>query len=111
VFGLEVRPETLPEDIGAAALGLARAGQLLGALSLLYRGVLATLLHRDGLELAGGDTEEDCLQKSASRIALPAHAYFARLLLAWQRLAYARRTVPMDEVEQLCADWAAHFQR
>jgi hypothetical protein len=109
LFGLDVRPESLPDDVAGAALELARAGELLKALSLLYRGALVTLLHRDGVELASGDTEDDCLRKSRKHIADPSLAYFARLLAAWQRLAYARREVPNSEVEALCGDWRAHF--
>lgn len=109
LFGLDVRPESLPEDVAAAALELARAGELLKALSLLYRGALVTLLHRDGVELASGDTEDDCLRKSRQHIPEPSLAYFARLLAAWQRLAYARREVPRAEVETLCSDWGVHF--
>jgi Domain of unknown function (DUF4129) len=109
LFGLDVRPESLPADVASAALELARAGELLKALSLLYRGALVTLLHRDGVELASGDTEEDCLRKSRRHIPDPSIAYFARLLAAWQRLAYARREVPNAEVETLCGDWRAHF--
>lgn len=110
LFGLDVRPESLPKDIAAEALRLARAGELLKALSLLYRGALAALLHRDGVELASGDTEQDCLRKSRPRLAAPAHAYFARLLGAWQQLAYARRRLPDGEIDALCADWAQHFE-
>jgi hypothetical protein len=106
-----VRPESLPQDLAAEALRLARAGDLLKALSLLYRGTLITLLHRDGLELVGGDTEDDCLRKSARRIPDAAYAYFVTLLSAWQRLAYARRPVTSPEVEALCAGWEAHFKR
>lgn len=109
LFGLDLRPESLPADVAAAALELARAGELLKALSLLYRGALVTLLHRDGVELASGDTEDDCLRKSREHIPDPSAAYFARLLVAWQRLAYARRDVPPAEVEALCGDWRAHF--
>jgi hypothetical protein len=110
LFGLDVRPDSLPADIASEAARLARAGELLKALSLLYRGALAALLHRDGVELASGDTEEDCLRKSRPRLAAPAHAYFARLLDAWQQLAYARRRLPAVEIESLCADWAQHFE-
>jgi hypothetical protein len=109
LFGLDVRPVSLPDDVAAAALKLAQAGQLLKALSLLYRGALVALLHRDGLELARGDTEEDCLRKTHERIPQAAHAYFAHLLLSWQRLAYAGRSLPAAEVEQLCTDWRTHF--
>ena len=87
----------------------AKPSELLKALSLLYRGALVTLLHRDGVELASGDTEEDCLRKSRSHISEGSLAYFARLLDTWQRLAYARREVARTEVETLCSDWRAHF--
>lgn len=110
LFGLDVRPDSLPADIASEAARLARAGEVLKALSLLYRGALAALLHRDGVELASGDTEQDCLRKSRPRLAAPAHAYFARLLDAWQQLAYARRRLPAADVESLCAGWAAHFE-
>jgi hypothetical protein len=110
LFGLDVRPDSLPADIASEAARLARAGELLSALSLLYRGALAALLHRDGVELASGDTEQDCLRKSRPRLPAPAHDYFARLLGAWQQLAYARRRLPAADVESLCAGWAAHFE-
>jgi len=110
LFGLDVRPDSLPADIASEAARLARAGELLKALSLLYRGALAALLHRDGVELASGDTEQDCLRKSRPRLPAPAHAYFARLLDAWQQLAYARRRLPVADIESLCAGWAAHFE-
>jgi uncharacterized protein DUF4129 len=109
LFGLDVRPESLPQDVAAAALALARAGELLKATSLLYRGALVILLHRDGVELASGDTEDDCLRKSRRQLSNASLAYFARLLGAWQRLAYARREVSRAEVETLCNDWRAHF--
>lgn len=109
LFGLDVRPESLPQDVAAAALELARAGEPLKATSLLYRASLVTLLHRDGVELASGDTEDDCLRKSRQRIPAASLDYFGRLLGAWQRLAYARREVPRAEVETLCSDWRSHF--
>jgi hypothetical protein len=109
LFGLDVRPEALPQDLAAAAAELVRNGMILQALSLLYRGALSTLLHRDGMELAGGDTEADCLRKSRARVPEGAHRYFAQLLGAWQRAAYARRDVPRAEVETLCRDWPLHF--
>jgi hypothetical protein len=109
LFGLDVRPESLPDDVGAAALALARNGELLKALSLLYRGALAALLHREGLELVSGDTEADCLRKSGGRLREPAHAYFGQLVGAWQRLAYGRRAVASAEVERLCLDWSQYF--
>jgi hypothetical protein len=109
LFGLDVRPESLPDDLAGVALQLARTGDLLKALSLLYRGTLSTLLHRDSVELVGGDTEEDCMRKSVRQIPAPALAYLARLVAAWQRLAYARRNVPQTDIETLCNEWSVYF--
>ena len=109
LFGLDVRPESLPDDLAGVALQLAHSGELLKALSLLYRGTLSTLLHRDSVELVGGDTEEDCMRKSLRQIPGPALAYLARLVAAWQRLAYAKRSVPETDIETLCNEWGAYF--
>ena len=109
LFGLDVRPESLPDDLAGVALQLAHSGELLKALSLLYRGTLSTLLHRDSVELVGGDTEEDCTRKSLRQIPGPALAYLARLVAAWQRLAYAKRSVPETDIETLCNEWGAYF--
>lgn len=110
LFGLDVRPESLPDDVATAALELARAGRLVEALSLLYRGALTTLLHRDQVELASGDTETECLRKAQARVAAPTLDYLARLLGAWQRAAYAHRTPTPPDVERLAAEWAGYFR-
>jgi len=109
LFGLDVRPESLPQDVAAAAAQLARSGNTVAALSLLYRGTLAALLHRDRIELAGGDTELDCLTKTRERIAAQTHAYLARLLRTWQAAAYAHRIPPLPEVELLASEWPGFF--
>ena len=110
LFGLDVRPESLPKDVAEAAAQLARSGDLIGALSLLYRGTLVALMHRDQIELVGGDTEVDCLIKTRGRLAAPTYAYLSRLLSAWEAAAYAHRMPPPPEVEQLASEWPAFFR-
>lgn len=110
LFGLDVRRESLPQDVAAAAAQLARAGKLIEALSLLYRGALVALLHRDQIELASGDTESDCLVKTRDRVAAPTYVYLSRLLSTWQAAAYAHRIPPQPEVEQLATEWPAFFR-
>jgi hypothetical protein len=110
LFGLDVRPESLPDDVAAAALELARAGKLVEALSLLYRGALVTLLYRDHIELTSGDTETECLRKAHARVAAPTHDYLARLLGTWQRAAYAHRIPAPPEVERLASEWPGYFR-
>lgn len=109
LFGLALAPESLPDDVAAAAAAMVRAGRLREALSLLYRGALSVLVHRDHVPLAEGDTEGDCVR--AARKTLPAHAgdYFARLVQTWTAAAYAGRLPDAGGAEALCREWAPHF--
>ncbi len=109
LFGLDVRPESLPDDVAAAAEALAREGRVREALSLLYRASLVRLMD-EGLEFRQGDTEGDCLRlvkDSAPR----RHGYFAHLVNAWQLLAYGHRPVAAAAVEQFAREWRAQFPR
>jgi hypothetical protein len=109
LFGLALAPESLPDDVAAAAAALVREGRLREALSLLYRGALSVLVHRNHVALAEGDTEGDCVR--AARKALPENAaeYFARLVQTWTGAAYAGRLPDAARAESLCRDWAPHF--
>ena len=109
LFGLAVAPESLPEDVAAAALAAARAGRLREALSLLYRGALSALVHRHDVRLEPGDTEGDCVRLAAGALARPAAGYFAGLVGAWQHAAYAGRDPDLARVEMLAAQWREHF--
>ncbi len=109
LFGLAVTPESLPDDVAGTAARLAREGRLREALSLLYRGALSVLVHRDHVPLAQGDTEGDCVR--AARKALPRGGadYFGRLVAAWQRAAYAGRLPEAGEAQALASEWTPHF--
>jgi hypothetical protein len=109
VFGLDIRPESLPPDVPAAAWAAWERGDPTGALGLLYRGALACLVHRDSLEVAASWTEGDCLNVVRRRAAPAGAEYFARLTRAWQSTAYAHRPPGRDEAQDLCAAWGAHF--
>ena len=104
LFGLDVRPGSLPKDVGGAALALWQQGQRREALSLLYRGALARLIHARGMEVSKGSTEGDCLRVALPLLAAEPGGYFRNLTLAWQRQAYAH--LEPSSGEQLCLDWA-----
>jgi hypothetical protein len=115
VFGLDIRPESLPADVAAAAWAVWEQGDPAGALGLLYRGALACLVHRDGLEVAASWTEGDCLAVVRRRAGPhgsenPAE-YFARLTRAWQSTAYAHRPPSREEAKTLCDSWRQHYQQ
>lgn len=110
LFGLDLRPQSLPEDVAAAAAALARAGQLREALSLLYRGALSALVHFKKVELAEGDTEHDCLAAAQPVLRNDGRLYFGELVDAWCKTAYARRLPQPDQIEKLCGEWDRHFR-
>lgn len=109
LFGLDIRPESLPANIAEAAIQLWHAGDTRGALSLLYRGALSRLATRDGVALKASDTEGDCLRAAARALDPVNSGYFARLTSAWQMAAYAGRAPQGAEGEALCRDFPAHF--
>ncbi len=110
LFGLDVRPASLPDDVGAAAEALVREGSIRGALSLLYRGALVRFMD-EGLELQQGDTEGDCVRRVEAFSAPRRRFYFMRLVLAWQSHAYAHRAVERDALVDLAREWGAHFAK
>jgi hypothetical protein len=109
LFGMDIRPESLPPNVPDAARALIAAGRVRDALSLLYRGALSVLVHRERLDLGAGATENDCLRLVRERCAAPTALYFARLVLAWQGAAYAARVPEAAVAVEMCAGWSARF--
>jgi len=108
LFGLDVRPEALPENLAQVAAAAADSDPRL-SLSLLYRGALATLIHRDRIDFASGDTEADCLRRVDHSGPVPLSAYFRRLVSVWSEAAYAQRVPDRSTIKTLCAEWSQHF--
>jgi hypothetical protein len=109
LFGLDVRPESLPVDIPAAARALLDRGDVRGALSLLYRGALAGLIAREHLQVEPGDTEGDCVRQVEARNLGGMPAYFRALVQAWQQCAYAKAAPTVPDTQQLVGQWAQFF--
>src|SRR5205085_9151109 len=65
---LDIRPESLPRDVGAAARALWERGEQRAALSLLYRGMLSRLVHVHRVPIRASSTEGDCLRLSSGTI-------------------------------------------
>ena len=103
---LDIRPETLPPDIGAAAAALWQRGEARAAMSLLYRGALSRLVHAHGVPIRASSTEGDCLRLAAARLQAPAQAYLAGLVAAWRETVYAGRTPAAEQGRLLCQAFA-----
>lgn len=108
LFGLDVRPNSLPRNLTDTAAALVETDPR-AALSLLYRGALATLIHRDRLEVAPGDTEADCVQRVVRGGEEALSGYFRALVNAWSQAAYARVMPDRNVILALCVDWSRHF--
>ena len=111
IFGLEIAPESLPADVAAAALAAIEEGNVRGGLGLLYRGALSVLVHGNGLEVAAGDTEGDCVRRVAAQGDADRARFFGELVAAWQTAAYAGRLPETAGLRALCREWPAHFSR
>lgn len=108
LFGLDLRPGSLPEDVAGAARSLFAAGRSREALALLYRASLARLVGGGGSPVPPGATEGDCLRIAAGVLDPAALDCFGRLTRAWQDAAYAGR--PPEDGEALCRCWTAGFE-
>lgn len=108
VAGLDIRPESLPDDVADAARQLLAAGRHREALGLLYRGALSRLAHQARIPFARGDTEGDCLMR-VTRAGSGMRAYFALLTRTWQTVAYAHAELAEGEGNALCAGWREAF--
>jgi len=99
---LDIRPDSLPGDVGAAALALLDAGHTRDALSLLYRGALSRAVHRYGVLIGESFTEGEALKAARGRLDPSRNAYFAELVGLWQRAVYAGETTAHDSIARLC---------
>lgn len=109
VGSLDIRPETLPDDIGSAAAALWQGGQHRQALSLLYRGALSRLVHLHAVPVRAASTEGECVALSATRLAPPSQAFFVRLVAAWQLAAYGGRLPATAQVLAICGEFDPHL--
>jgi hypothetical protein len=111
VQNLDIRPETLPDDIGGAAAALWQRGDAAAAMSLLYRGALSRLVHAHGIAIRASSTEGDCLRLAGPQLAAPAQQYLQALVGAWRQTVYGAHPLPWAEGQRLCDGFAAGLAR
>jgi hypothetical protein len=109
VQDLDIRPESLPPDIGAAARELWDRGEQRAALALLYRGLLSRLAHVYEVPIRDSSTEGDCLTLAARVLDTQRTEYATRLVRTWQRAIYGGLTIDAAVLHELCAGFAAHL--
>jgi len=106
MFGLDVRPESLPEDVPAQVLDMWQAGNYRDALGLLYRASLSRLIDKHEIAFRASHTEAECAALVSACGIDSLSDYFSGLTDAWRRLAYGHLRPQTETVEQLCAAWS-----
>ncbi|VAW61752.1 hypothetical protein MNBD_GAMMA10-1238 [hydrothermal vent metagenome] len=125
LFGLDLRRQSLPDDIEQAAHLLWQQKKCREAVSLLYRASLSALFGQYKFELSRGATEQDCLRLleiSERRLKTTTDAdsrqlenmthqvlHFKQLTQVWISLAYAHRLPNEATFDQVCGHWNLHF--
>jgi hypothetical protein len=107
VRDLDIRPESLPKDIGAASRALWDRGEHRAALALLYRGMLSRLAHVHRVPIRDSSTEGDCLVLAAMHLEQKRSEFASHLVRVWQRAVYGRENIPAESVYLLCNDFAS----
>ena len=111
VFDLDIRPESLPDDVGAAARLLWDRAEHRAALALLYRGMLSRLAHVHHVPIRDSSTEGDCLDLAAQHLPLTKSEYASRLVSAWRRAVYGREAISTEIVHRLCEGFSSALDR
>ncbi|MCU7827811.1 MAG: hypothetical protein KZQ85_01960 [Candidatus Thiodiazotropha sp. (ex Myrtea sp. 'scaly one' KF741663)] len=109
IAGLDLRPESLPEDPATLAAQLIESGEYREAFSLLYRGALSALVHRHAMEIPDGATEGECSHLADEQLSDQLNEFFSRLTVVWLMLAYGHHLPEKTQALDLCQQWQACF--
>jgi hypothetical protein len=111
VRDLDIRPESLPDDLPAAVRALWQRGESRSALSLLYRGALSRLVHDHAVPVRAASTEGECATLAARHLDAERGAFVARLIGLWQLAVYGARLPDGSAVLAVCDEFDARLPR
>jgi hypothetical protein len=113
LMGMDLRAESMPDDIGAEAERLLQEGHVREACALLYRASLKAIMDR-GVELESSFTELECLRAAHKHrntsLAQNSFSYLQSLTRVWRNLAYGHVNPSQSEMLELCQTWAPSWQ-
>lgn len=111
VFGLDIRRQTLPENISLVASQMWQSGHHREAVSLLYRGALSRLVNQAKIQLSPGATEQDCLHQVSTICSAELSHHFAELTRLWVLIAYAHRIPESSKFDALREHWSSYYNQ
>jgi hypothetical protein len=106
MFGLDVSPESLPDDVPAQVMLLWHDNRQRDALGLLYRASLSRLIDQHALTFKSSHTEAECAALVKTRGIISLSSYFTGLTRAWCHLAYGHELPQQDTIQKLCDGWS-----
>lgn len=106
LFGLDLRPESLPEDVPVQVMKLWQTDQPREALGLLYRASLSRLIQQYALAFKSSHTEAECAAVVESYGIQSLSRYFTGLTRVWRHLAYGHELPDSTTLQKLCDNWA-----
>ncbi len=109
LFGLDLRPESLPERIDTACLQLLEEGHKREALSLLYRGTLSILVNRRHLAIRSSFTEDECCIEVRKNRPAKESGFFTDLTSMWVFLAFGHRDPDLEACRNLVNRWESLY--
>ena len=107
LFGMDVTPESLPDDVATEARKLFDTNPR-AALSLLYRASLTQLIHHYDLPIRKGHTEHEILNLTATHAAAT-FQYMSHLTEIWIDMAYGHTQPPAQSKNTLCQGYRQTF--
>jgi len=109
MFGMDIRPESLPENIEATCKELLAKGEKRKVLSLLYRSSLSCLVNDLQLPIRLSYTEQECRNEVIKYRPEKESSYFSELTTIWLTTAYGHREPDTRLCKELVGQWQHHF--
>jgi hypothetical protein len=111
LFGLDLDPKSLPDDLVGAARAAWARGAHGEALGLLYRGALLALVESGGIAIPDSATELECVRLVRASARAASAGALQTLTSAWLHTRYAGAP-PGDSVfDGLCRTFEQWFAR
>lgn len=109
MFGLDIKKESLPEDIVGTAKQHWANGEVRYAIAILLRASLIKLLNEHDCRFYDSDTEAECCLRIDKQAPKPLSQFMRSLVSVWQQVAYAHRSPSQDKFDALCNQWQEVF--
>lgn len=104
--GMDIRPESLPEDL-LGAFNRIWDDEPREAMSLVYRKVLSVLVHEWQVPLKKHHTEGEVIRLSHQYAPTDWHRFSEQVIHYWEQIAYAHERLDDEVNEAINARWSA----